>query len=244
LGGDRLRCEHPAVNADDTAVATPRPDRRLLLARAIAAVTASGIVAAIWLGVLESRLTGGTPLSSNLLSDLGFVAVFATFPVIGYVLATRRPENSLGWLLMGIGAVFGVSAFADSFTSYAIHTGSSPRLGALVAAINGPMWLPIVVLPATFLLLLFPDGHLPSRRWRWFARVLAVGFVLICLLIMLSPGRMTDSGYPQVVNPIGVEALRPILSVALGLLAVIPIGVVGSLASLVMRFRRSSSAGS
>jgi signal transduction histidine kinase len=228
------------VNAEDTAAVRPRSDRWLLLARTIAAVTVAGIVAAIWLGVLESRSTGAGPFANGLLSDLGFVITFGTFPVIGYVLATRRPENSLGWLLQGIGAVFGISAFTDSFASYAIRTGASPHLGALVAAINGPTWLPIVVLPATFLLLLFPDGHLPSPRWRWFARVLAVGFVLICLLIILSPGRMTDSGYPQVVNPIGVEALRPILPVALGLLAVIPIGVVGSLASLVMRFRRST----
>jgi signal transduction histidine kinase len=211
--------------------------RHLLLARLLGGVSFAGVAAGVVLAIAESARPTGAGSDAE---QYGFLLTFGAFPVIGYVLATRRPENSLGWLLLGLGLVFGLSAFADSFASYAIlGEGASAEVGALFAALAAPTWLPIVVLPATFLLLLFPDGHLPSPRWRWFARALAVGFVLIYLLIMFSPGRMTDAGYPQVRNPIGIEALDALLPGSYGVLAIIPIGVVGSLASLVMRFRRS-----
>ena len=96
------------------------------------------------------------------------------FPVIGYVLATRRPENSIGWLMLGIGTFFGLTAILTSLGEYLLYSGSRD-LGLVLIAFDSPSWVPIVVLPVTFLLLLFPDGHLPSPRWRWFAWALGVG---------------------------------------------------------------------
>ena len=102
------------------------------------------------------------------------------------------------------------------------------------------MWLPIVGLPATFLILLFPDGHLPSPRWRWFAWVLGISMVITFLAILFSPGRFVESGFPNAVNPLGSEALRPLTAAATGAIVMLPIGVIGSLVSLVLRFRRST----
>ena len=82
------------------------------------------------------------------------------FPVIGYVLASRRPENSIGWLMLGMGVFFGVTAIASEVGSYLIHSGRQDA-GLVLVAFDQPSWVPIVVLPVTFLLLLFPDGHLP-----------------------------------------------------------------------------------
>jgi signal transduction histidine kinase len=228
------------VLTEDTAVPSAASNRRLLLARLAGLLILAGIVAGLWFEYLEARDTGTSFLAGDLFSDLTFVITFGTFPVIGYLLATRRPENAIGWMLLGIGVVFGFGAFSDSYAGYAIHTGEDLWGGALAAALNGPTWIPIVLLPATFLLLLFPDGHLPSARWRWFAWTLGIAYGLFGLLILFSPGRMTDSGYPEVVNPIGIESLRSVMGPALVLLAFAPIGVIGSVASLVMRFRRSS----
>jgi signal transduction histidine kinase len=226
------------VTAQEAAAHTAGSGSRVLLARVVFGVYVFGILAGVAFGVLEAGRTGRG--ATGIADELGFILPFAAFPVIGYLLATRRPKNSIGWVLLGIGVAFGLGAIGDSYASYAIHGGADPEAGALAAALTAPSWVPIVLLPATFLILLFPDGHLPSPRWRWFARVLAVDFVLVYLVIMLTPGRMIDSGYPHVVNPIGIEALRPVLSVAIGLIFVIPIAVVGSLASLVLRFRRST----
>jgi signal transduction histidine kinase len=216
------------------------PDRRLLLAQISGVVVFGGVLWGLWFEYLEARALNQSFLGNDLFSDLSFVLTFMTFPVIGYVIATRRPDNTIGWLLLGIGVFFGVTAVADSYAGYAINSGADPDGGALAAALNGPSWVPIVVLPATFLPLLFPDGHLPSRRWRWFACFMAVSFSVIVLLILFSPGDMADSGYPGVRNPIGIEALRPILEPALVVIATIPIGIAGSLLGLILRFRRST----
>jgi signal transduction histidine kinase len=143
--------------------------------------------------------------------------------------------------MLGIGAALGLSAFIGSYASYALHGGVGGHdLGAVMEALDQPTWIPIVAVPATFLLLLFPDGHLPSPRWRWFARILGASMVIVFLVILLEPGPFEDSAFPDLQNPLGIEALRPALSVALVALIMLPIGVVGSLVSLVQRFRRST----
>ena len=101
------------------------------------------------------------------------------------------------------------------------------------------MWIPIVAVPVTFLLLLFPEGHLPSPRWRSFAWVLGICMVITFLGILLARGgsRRAPS---QTEEPLGIEALCPVLAVGIVAIIMLPIGVVGSLVSLVQRFRRST----
>jgi signal transduction histidine kinase len=225
------------VAADAAADAVSGGRKHLILARVAFGVFIVGILAGILVGFLDARLTD-EPLSSGA-GDLVFVVGFAAFPIIGYVLATRRPENAIGWVMLGMGVAMGLP-FA-SYGAYAIHGGLGGRdLGLVLEAIDQPMWVPIVVIPTTFLLLLFPDGHLPSPRWRWFARILGVGLVIIFLAILLDPGPIEGGTLPKASNPLGIEPLRSVLSFALIVLLVIPIGAVGSLVSLVQRYRRST----
>ena len=206
--------------------------RLRLLARLIFGLTILGIAGGIWFSILDAGKTE---------TDLAFLLSFCLFPIIGYILAIRRPDNAISWLMLGIGAAFGLSALVGSYASYAINGGvGGEHLGAIALAFDQPMWLPIVGLPATFLILLFPDGHLPSPRWRWFAWVLGISMVITFLAILFGPGRFTESAFPNVVNPLGSEALRPVLAVATGAIIMLPIGVIGSLVSLVQRFRRST----
>ncbi len=201
------------------------------LARVIFGLTILGVAAGAWVSILDTESQG---------SDL-LVVSFFLFPVVGYLLATRRPDNAVSWVMLGIGAALGLSAFMGSYASFAIHGGiGGPHLGAIVEALDQPMWIPIVAIPVTFLLLLFPEGHLPSPRWRWFARVLGASMMVVFLGILLDPGTFEDSAFPNLQNPLGIEALRPVLSVAIFALVMLPIGVIGSLVSLVLRFRRSN----
>ncbi len=213
------------------------PGRHLLLARVLAGVT----VLSFAIGLVFTFLAASVrpPGSGDPLGDLGFVLSFAMFPVIGYVLATRRPENSIGWLMLGISTFFGLTAILTSLGEYLLYSGD-PETGLLLIAFDSPSWVPIVVLPVTFLLLLFPDGHLPSPRWRWFAWSLGIALVVIYFSILLDPAPMAESIAPDEPNPLGIEALGPFLGAAQAMILVIPIGVIGSLVSLVLRFRRSS----
>jgi two-component system NarL family sensor kinase len=215
--------------------------RRLLLARLLLGLTIGGTVVGVVFLVLDAARTD-TPISEAIASaDIPFTLTFAVFPFVGYVIAKRQPQNSLGWLLLGIGGALGIGAIVDSYAIYAVHGGVGGRdAGAVAAAINETWWVPMVPPIATFLLLLFPDGHLPSPRWRWFAWTLGVGLGLIWLMILILPGKMTESPFPNMRNPLGIEALRPIVDAALVLLVLLPIGIIGSVASLVLRFRRST----
>ena len=212
--------------------------RHLLLARISAGLTLVGFAIGLLFAFLDASIrppgAGDDPLG-----DIGFVLSFAMFPVIGYVLASRRPENSIGWLMLGIGVFFGVTAIASELGAFLLHSGRRDA-GLVLVALDQPSWVPIVVLPVTFLLLLFPDGHLPSPRWRWFAWGLGVGLTVVFFAILLDPAPMQESPAPGVANPIGIEAIRPFLEAAQFLIIVIPVGVLGSLTALVLRFRRST----
>ena len=99
--------------------------------------------------------------------DLGLLLAFGLFPIVGYFMATRRPENALSWLMVGLGVAIGVGALLSSYAGYALNGGIGGRqLGLIAEAFDNPMWIPVVVPPVTFMLLLFPDGHLPSPRWQ------------------------------------------------------------------------------
>ncbi len=222
-----------AARSDDLEHMTAaRRERLVLLARIISGLTVLGIVVGLWLSTIDREPT-----------DTGFVVGFTLFPIVGYLMATRRPENSLGWLMVGIGVAIGLGSFLQSYAGYAVNGGIGGRqLGLVAESLNNPLWVPVVGLPATFLLLLFPDGHLPSPRWRWFARILAASLALIWLTIVLSPGKFGDQAgtFANYRNPLGLEALRPVITVAVVSIAMLPIGVVGSLVALVRRFRRST----
>ena len=210
----------------------------LLLARILAGVTLGGFAIGLTFAFLDAAIRPAGS-ADDPLGDIGFVLAFAMFPVIGYVLTSRRPENSIGWLMLGMGVFFGVTAIASEVGSYLIHSGRQDA-GLVLVAFDQPSWIPIVVLPVTFLLLLFPDGHLPSPRWRWFAWVLGVALAVVFLAILLDPAPMQESPVPGAANPIGIEAIGPLLGAAQFLILVIPIGVLGSLTALVLRFRRST----
>src|SRR5262245_31015096 len=169
------------------------------------------------------------------LGELGFFLSFVLFPIIGVLLASRRPGNALGWLMLAIG-IFAFEPISG-YGEYAIATGRQG--GALAVAISSWTWIPCVGLAGTFLLLLFPDGHLPSPRWRWFAWVIAIGMVLVAFAVTLGSETLADNGHPKVANPLYLAGLKPVVDILIVSIAVIPLGVLGSALSLVVRFRRA-----
>jgi len=107
------------------------------------------------------------------------VVVNIGVPAIGLVIASKRRENPLGWLLLTAGLALGLTTFCRAYALYAlvVNPGSLPA-GRGFAWLSNWMWaIPISLLP--FLFLLFPTGRLPASRWRpvtWFC-----GAVLIAL---------------------------------------------------------------
>jgi hypothetical protein len=119
-----------------------------------------------------------------------------------------------------------------------IDAGRVPRPD-IALALASPIWVPIIGLPGTFLILLFPDGRFPSPAWRRWAWLCAIALIVSFIGILVGPGSFADAGYPDIRNPLGIEALRPVIGVVFAVILLIPISIIGCALSLIGRFRRS-----
>ncbi len=190
-----------------------------------------------WLTRSQKNLGWGT---GALAPSVAFALTTFTFALVGVLIATRRPGNAIAWLLLGIGGAWALDAVASSYAVYGLDMQrGSHQLARVAAAIDGVLWLPAIGLTGTFLILCFPDGHLLTRRWRWVAWLAGVTIAAGSVIILLDPGPMTDSAFPRAVNPFGIQQLETALAWARAIIILLPVAILASAVSLVLRYRRS-----
>ena len=196
-------------------------------------------------GIALSRTTRATVpgLAYGDEAELGNVfltlATVIAFSVVGAIVASRHPNNTIGWIFCGVGLVVGLATLAGGYAEYWLASGSGPRsLGETAAWFASWSWIPRVVVPTSFLLLLFPDGRPPSPRWRPVAWCAGLGITGFIVGYALKAGPLED--FPQIANPYGVDS--PIAGVV-GVAASFVVGgsMVASAVSLVIRLRRAGS---
>jgi hypothetical protein len=126
------------------------------------------------------------------------------YSTVGAVVASRRPGNSIGWVLCSIGLSWGAAHFTSEYATYALLAapGSLPAAEA-AAWIYSWLWVPGLGL-IVFLALLFPSGRLPSPRWRPFAWLSLLLVVAGTIMAIFSPGPSVGL---SVRNPFGIESL-------------------------------------
>ena len=171
----------------------------------------------------------------DLLSGTLFTLTFLAFALTGSLVASRRPDNSIGWLLLGTGLGFEIALVSTQYATYALRTDPGALPGGVWAAwVSSWIWVAAIGPIVTFLVLLFPDGHVPSRRWRPVAWAAGVDLVIIVVAGMVNPN--ADSGFP-VANPIGIEAAGQAVDALIGLafLLLVVLALV-SVESLIVRF--------
>jgi hypothetical protein len=168
------------------------------LAKALTALSAVLLVLAVVL-LLLNRDLGFKALSPHLFLVPGFA-------VVGLVLAVRRPDHAIGWLFVGMGLVAAVQAFAFEYAVRALVTapGSLPAAAWMAWLAT---WTFLLNLPAlALLLLLFPDGRVPSPRWRVVPWLLGVAIAGVTVWVMLQPGPL-DLSVVKIDNPARIAAL-------------------------------------
>ena len=207
---------------------SPRLLRRCVWA--VFVVSAAAMVAGLFLQLL---LVAGSP------SDALFTICFSSCSLSGLLIAVREPGNRIAWLLLGLGALIGVVGVAEPYTDYGLRIapGSLPAAD-VVAAVTGALWVPTIGISGTFLILLFPDGRLPSPRWRPVAWASGLTMAALVVVFVFSPGELEE--FEDVPNPLGIGVLGPLLQIALVLLPMLPLCMLACAAGLVVRFRRSS----
>lgn len=208
--------------------------------------TAAALAWAVWAVTIVLFAGAVTGVASTQLPDrpgpLEVIAlalpIFA-FPMVGAIVASRRPANPIGWIFCAIGLCLMAGIASNEYVLYATHLAPSLPAVTFVAWIGSWTWFVSMGLAATLMLLLFPDGRPPSPRWRvvgWLAIPL---IIVIVLAFALRPGPLDAPG--RIINPLGVDG--PIGDLA----GVVTNGfswpllalAVASFAALVARFVRS-----
>jgi hypothetical protein len=161
------------------------------------------------------------------------VLLAGAMSVVGGLIAYRRPHLRVGWLLLFIGVTQALVQFAGAYALLARQSAVGLPAPDVFAWITTWMWMPGLGCLLTFLFLLFPDGHLPSPRWRWLAWLSATVLVIAIGAVAISswplreailhhagehhgggppPGSLADRVFGPAVLILGACALASMLS--------------------------------
>jgi hypothetical protein len=190
------------------------------------------------LGLLFLAMNRSHPGAPDFEFAFRSAVIVASCSTVGVVIASRRPAHPIGWLFSTVGLLSGVHLFCGEYAIYAlvIERGTLPG-GGVSAWIICWLWVPINALLA-FVALLFPDGRLPSPRWRVFGWLNGVMAVVGSLAAAFLPGPIP--WLPDIDNPFGIEGLQDIKNLVDASLEVLSYGILlAGVVSLHSRFRRA-----
>ena len=184
----------------------------------------------------------GTAVNGESLAEqIPYVVAFTMFGVVGALLLSRAPGNRIGALLLYGASTAAASFAAGELGTYLVGNGVTEGFWVVGAMILNNLGWVLGILPVLFFLpLLFPDGHLPSRRWLPFAWsfVILIGFLTIAFLV--GDPQLTGSvESAKIANPLYISSL-PRFEIPDAVFSLLLLGLLaGAVAAVVVRFRRS-----
>jgi len=206
-------------------------NRRLALGVVVSAVVLLSV------GTAFTALPG-VPTEMQLPRVAIFVVLALAVALNGAVILWHRPRNPIGWVLCASGVIGCAEHLSGSYAAAAIYGGGVAPFGPAAAWIFS--WLDVFHLAplGTFALLLFPDGRLPSARWRPVAWASAVSMGTLAVGLAFLPAAVPVIGIP---NPLGQSDLGGValLLVSFGFILLALSSLLCAL-SLFLRYRRSS----
>ncbi len=215
----------PTTHGDQT-----RHARRSLLLSGVAVLSVAAAVAAQLLY---------PPGTMDLFTALLFTLAVASMAGVGAFLAIRVPGNRVGWLLIVAGSMLAAGVLCGAYTLGSIAADTTWPLTEYSAWLTDLLWVPPIVIVAAGVPMIFPDGRLPSTRWRPIAWLLVAGTIMSILAPAFTPGPINETMTLE--NPFGIPALAPYLPMVdtVSMITALP-AFVGAWAAVVIRFRRGS----
>jgi hypothetical protein len=194
-----------------------------------------GVAWGLWLVTIVVALGLISDLDDGVAIFIAYTLFILAFATVGALVASRRPRNPLGWILLAAGLSYVLGGTSEQ----AVEDGVTGGLDTLLAWIGTWIWIAGIAPVATFGLLLFPDGRLPSPRWRPVARLAAGALAAVVIGLALTPGRFANTA---IENPVGLEA-APWLPRGLGTAGAVALiaALAGSIASLRARYRAAGA---
>jgi len=196
----------------------------------VAALSIALLAGAVTLSYADHRMV---PVSGWDFSSVFEEATFMVVPAVGFVLASRRPGNRIGWIILGGGLVLGLGFFCQRYgqRGLAAVPGSLPAARVAAWFVNWAWQIPAAGL--AFMLLLFPTGRLRSRRWRPAAWFVAAVFTLDAVAQVVRASRVWADPYTA-----PSAGWYPGLRTAI--LILVPAALLIGAAAVAVRFVRSS----
>jgi signal transduction histidine kinase len=161
---------------------------------------------------------------------------------VGVLILWRQPTHWAGWLFLITGAAFPLLVLTQALVAYGVkaNPGSVPLVGVF-AFVGEYALYPVALVPLLFLL--YPDGHPPSRRWRWAVVGLVGGTALAILAFLFRPGPFNNWIEIGILyeNPLGVDALAEIAPTLIGVGAIVAlVSGFSTVFAVRQRFKRST----
>jgi hypothetical protein len=203
--------------------------RPALFAWALLALNLAGILVTLF-------IVNFVETPSDLFNVITFMSFVVACALLGALVAAKKPENPIGWILSVV-AAFGAVA---SVTSIYVEAHPTPvgATGSVADWVGSFIWA-LTFAPMIFVIQLFPTGRPLSRRWLPGLWLTGAGIACAVIAYAFTPGPMTNSIDPAL-NPYGIESLRAPLRTLSGVGgALIVASVVLAVTSLVLRFLRS-----
>jgi hypothetical protein len=203
----------------------------------VLAATLWSLTLATVLGLVGFALLSGGPVF-GVVSGIVFKLSFAT---VGALVAARQPRNPIGWILSGMGLVFGMAQIGNAWADYTL----TRHPGALSSVAYG-VWIQNWAILAAFtpivlVVLLFPNGRPLTRRWRPVVALAALSIVVLLFSVSFAPRLLSESNYPRTPNPLaipGLDGAAPLLEN--GGVIIFALTLLAGIISAALRFRRAS----
>ena len=170
-------------------------------------------------------------------ASLMIAVVQLAFMTVGALIATRLPAHPIGWLYLGVGCVIAGGGAAEGYARRALHDHALPA-GDAAAVVANVFEGAVLIGCLAAMLLLFPNGRLPSARWRLPARLGVVAFTGAVVASAFQPGTMNSV---EIANPYGATGVAAtVVAVIEGICFPIMFALIAAAAvSLVLRFRHA-----
>jgi hypothetical protein len=166
---------------------------------------------------------------------IAFALSFFSVQIVGAILLSHRPDNSIGWIMSGLGLFVALQIFAEG---YAPPDREFPAGGLVLTWMVAHAYL-FIFFSIAMLFFLFPTGSVTHPRWRLITRAMVMGLVISVVSLYTRPGPLDDESGNGAVNPYAIDAGFLDVMGVVGAVMLLG-GVALSVVALIIRFRKSS----